>query len=85
MDKIEYLYLSRLEQKRIVQNKAGFRFKLLLTKTARETFRNDLKRWITEMLNDLGVDGWELVSSIPITVFGNSLGCDMIFKRVVRE
>jgi len=82
-EKVEYLYLSRLEQKRIVQQKVGYRWKLLLTSAARQGFQDDMRRAITEMLNDLGTDGWQLAGIAPVTVFGVSIGCEMIFQRTL--
>lgn len=83
--RVEYLYLSRLEKKWIVQQKVGYRWKLLLTSAARQSFQDDVQRAITEMLNDLGADGWQLAGIAPVAVFGTSLGCEMIFQRTVQQ
>jgi hypothetical protein len=81
----EYFYLSSREWRERVVAKCGYRWKLLLTQSARERFHNDQERAVEEVLNDLGSQGWEMVAMVPVMVTflgsGGTFGSQSIFKR----
>jgi hypothetical protein len=86
-DQWEYLYLSRREWRERVIAKCGYRWRLLLTPTARQKFQQDQESAIQDVLNELGQQGWELVGWVPATLTilgsGGSIGSEAIFKRRV--
>lgn len=85
MKKWEYYYLSNAEWKERVAQKIGYKFKFLFGRNQRTEHRADCEKAIGEILNELGSEGWELVSSLPlqhiVLGFGGSTGSEMIFKR----
>ncbi len=83
--KWEYCYLSNTEWLTRVASKTGYKYKFLLSAGARALHREKREKAVAEILNELGAEDWELVSTLPViaTFFGcgGSAGSEMIFKR----
>ena len=85
MQKWEYYYLSNAEWKQRVAEKVGYTFKFLFGRDQRKEHRKKCEQAIQDILNELGDEGWELASSIPVIQAvlgsGGSSASEMIFRR----
>ena len=52
-----------------------------IEKTTKSMWSGKDKTNVDELLNNLGKDGWELISVVPETTTGSLLGYNFFFKR----
>jgi len=52
-----------------------------IEKTTKSMWSGKDKTNVDELLNNLGRDGWELISVVPDTTTGSLLGYHFFFKR----
>jgi hypothetical protein len=81
----EYKYLSREQWNKLITEKMEIKPKFTFNKKFNNKFIQDREKASQAVLDEIGNEGWELTSSIPIFVMifgsGRTQGCDLVFKR----